>query len=234
MKKRTEAKREAILEAASAVFREVGFHKASMNAIAARLGGSKMTLYSYFPSKEAIFLEVVRRVSDSKNRQLTSFLGEAPSAMTEISRKMANAAFGALKHPISNIEATLRGFGEKYLTFVYSPEILSIRRVLFAESARSETGRFYYENGPKKTTQLIASFLEKAVENGQLKASTPIAVAAVHLRSLLNAEWIERCFFDTAAPVSPERIAQTVEEAVRVFLAAYGVPESEGAKRSSR
>ena len=39
MKKRTEAKREAILEAASALFREVGFHKAYMNAISARLVG---------------------------------------------------------------------------------------------------------------------------------------------------------------------------------------------------
>ena len=44
MKKRTEEKREAILDAATAVFRELGFHNASMNAIAARLGGSKMTL----------------------------------------------------------------------------------------------------------------------------------------------------------------------------------------------
>uniref|UniRef100_UPI003C6E777B TetR/AcrR family transcriptional regulator n=1 Tax=Oxalobacter formigenes TaxID=847 RepID=UPI003C6E777B len=39
MKKRTEEKREAILDAATAVFRDMGFHNASMNAIAARLGG---------------------------------------------------------------------------------------------------------------------------------------------------------------------------------------------------
>lgn len=222
MKKKTEAKRQAILDAASAVFRETGFHNATMNAIAARLGGSKMTLYSYFPSKEAIFLEVVRRMADSKSRELSSMLEQPPSAITEVSRKLADEAYSVLKQPAGDIAAALRRFGEKYIAFVYSAEILSIRRVLFAESVRSETGRFYYENGPKKTIGLIAVFLEKAVANGQLKPLTDPFAAATHLRSLLNAEWYERCLFDVDVPLSAERIGKTVRDAVRVFLAAYG------------
>lgn len=222
MKKRTEAKRQAILDAASAVFRETGFHNATMNAIAARLGGSKMTLYSYFPSKEAIFLEVVRRLSDSKNRQLTSMLERPPSAITEISRKLADEAYGELRGPVEDIETALCRFGRKYIAFVYSPEILSVRRVLFAESIRSEMGRFYYENGPKKTTGLIAAFLETAMADGQLKPSTDPHLAATHLRSLLNAGWYERCLFDVDVPLSAERIEKTVGDAVRVFMAAYG------------
>ena len=60
MRVRTESKREAILEAASHVFLESGFEGASMAEIAARVGGSKATLYGYFGSKEDLFVEVTQ------------------------------------------------------------------------------------------------------------------------------------------------------------------------------
>ncbi len=47
---RTEAKREAILKTAAQAFVELGYERASMSEIAARVGGSKGTLYAYFPS----------------------------------------------------------------------------------------------------------------------------------------------------------------------------------------
>ncbi|MGH6965637.1 MAG: TetR/AcrR family transcriptional regulator, partial [Phenylobacterium sp.] len=43
-----DARREAILDVAQEVFLEEGFANASMSTIAARLGGSKGTLYNYF------------------------------------------------------------------------------------------------------------------------------------------------------------------------------------------
>lgn len=126
MRKRTEEKREAILEAATAVFRDMGFHNASMNAIASRLGGSKMTLYSYFPSKEAIFLEVVRRVALDKNDTISSFL-EEPAIMDD-SRQKASEAFLELERPDDDIEGILKRFGEKFIAFIYSPKVLAVRR----------------------------------------------------------------------------------------------------------
>jgi AcrR family transcriptional regulator len=63
MKVRTEARREAIVEAAALLFQEVGYERASMNELTKRLGGSKATLYGYFPSKESLFVEVVRSVA---------------------------------------------------------------------------------------------------------------------------------------------------------------------------
>lgn len=47
MRVRTEAKRDAIVEAASEVFLESGFEGASMAQIATLVGGSKATLYGY-------------------------------------------------------------------------------------------------------------------------------------------------------------------------------------------
>ena len=60
MKVRTEARRDAIVDAAAELFQECGYERASMNELARRLGGSKATLYNYFPSKESLLVAVVK------------------------------------------------------------------------------------------------------------------------------------------------------------------------------
>lgn len=59
MKKKTDARRQAILDVAAQAFQELGFERTSMSGICARVGGSKATLYNYFPSKEELFFEVI-------------------------------------------------------------------------------------------------------------------------------------------------------------------------------
>jgi len=69
MAKRGNDLREHILYAAKNVFLEMGFERASMDAIAARAQTSKRTLYAHFESKEKLYLaiiEVVREMSLSK------------------------------------------------------------------------------------------------------------------------------------------------------------------------
>src|ERR1700728_4072656 len=56
---RSDAKRRAILDVASEVFLAQGFAATSMSEIAARLGGSKGTLYNYFRSKEELFAAIM-------------------------------------------------------------------------------------------------------------------------------------------------------------------------------
>lgn len=55
MTTRSEQKRAAVLAAAQAEFQEKGFALSSMDAIAARAGVSKRTVYNHFASKEALF-----------------------------------------------------------------------------------------------------------------------------------------------------------------------------------
>src|SRR5262249_19293571 len=54
-KSRRDRRREAILDVAGVVFSEEGYEAASMSTIAARVGGSKGTLYNYFRSKAELF-----------------------------------------------------------------------------------------------------------------------------------------------------------------------------------
>ena len=49
----------------SAYLGELGFERTSMSEICTRLGGSKATLYNYFASKEALFLEVMFQASEA-------------------------------------------------------------------------------------------------------------------------------------------------------------------------
>jgi AcrR family transcriptional regulator len=55
-----EAKQRAILQAAAAVFAEVGMDKASMAQIALRADVSKALLYHYYPGKDALIFDIIR------------------------------------------------------------------------------------------------------------------------------------------------------------------------------
>ena len=99
MRVKTEAKREAIVEIASQVFQEMGYDRASMDEIAARMGGSKVTLYGYFPSKQQLFLTVA-------NHMAALHLGPA---------------YDELARGSDDLPRVLRRFGEKFLTFICTP-----------------------------------------------------------------------------------------------------------------
>lgn len=61
----TEKKRLDILAAAQDEFKEKGFLGASMDSLAKRAGVSKRTVYNHFPSKEALFHNIVKELCDS-------------------------------------------------------------------------------------------------------------------------------------------------------------------------
>lgn len=92
---RTSAKREAILEAATAAFRDEGYESTSMDRIAERARASKRTVYNHFGSKEALFQAVVgrlfeqstalERVSWDPNRSLEDQLSDFVRAKTLLS-----------------------------------------------------------------------------------------------------------------------------------------------------
>lgn len=76
MNKRTEnreARRQAILAAAKALFAERGFHAAGMAEIAARAGLTPANLYRYFPAKAAI----VRAIADAQRERMVARIEQA-------------------------------------------------------------------------------------------------------------------------------------------------------------
>src|ERR1700760_3697848 len=72
-------RRKAILAIARDVFLTEGYAAASMSAIASRLGGSKGTLYNYFPSKEALFAEFMRNECEAEALAAHEVADNAPN-----------------------------------------------------------------------------------------------------------------------------------------------------------
>jgi TetR/AcrR family transcriptional regulator of autoinduction and epiphytic fitness len=58
----TDRKRAAIIDAAVAEFRQSGFAATSMDKVAASAGVSKRTVYNHFPSKEALFAQILEQL----------------------------------------------------------------------------------------------------------------------------------------------------------------------------
>lgn len=75
-----EARREAILGAGLEIFSGVGLHGASVDRLAERAGLSKANLLYYFSSKEALYLEVLRRALDVWTDSLEAFQADSDPA----------------------------------------------------------------------------------------------------------------------------------------------------------
>ncbi|MBB6252180.1 TetR/AcrR family transcriptional regulator [Nitrospirillum iridis] len=197
MKVKTTARRQAILDAASALFQEVGFAAASMSELANRLGGSKATLYSYFRSKEELFVAV----------------------MAEAGAEMKKGSFESLD-PDRDPRETLVSFGRIYLRFILSPWAIAIRRVAVAEAARSDVGRLLYENGPKVGWSLFAGYLTRLMDRGRLRRVDPDRAAA-HFRALMEAEHVDMFLLNAREKPDDAAIDSAADAAVDLFLRGY-------------
>jgi len=200
MRVKTEAKRESILEIASQVFQEMGYERTSMDEIAARMGGSKVTLYGYFPSKQNLFLEVA------------AYAGA----------RHLGPAYDELTPGGDDLPRMLRRFGEKFLSFVCTPEATGTYRMVVAQSGQSDIGRSFFELGPKRGEETVTAFIQSEMDGGRLKKKGA-SVAAMHLTALLMAETQHRMLMNAAPPPTRQQIKQMVDRAVVVFMEAYGL-----------
>lgn len=84
-----------ILDAAVAVFAERGFHAASMDAVATRVGVTKPVLYDHFGSKEGLLLGCIARARDEL-LEVTSRAAAAATTPEEMLRLGFRAFFDYL------------------------------------------------------------------------------------------------------------------------------------------
>jgi len=201
MRVRTEAKREAILEAAAEAFIELGFERCSMAEISARVGGSKATLYSYFSSKEQLFVDVARNAGEKHIQPAFDELAETPAGQEE---------------------AALQRFGQELLSYISQPDAVAIQRMVIAEAGHTEIGKLFFEAGPKIGHEKIAEFLKRAMARGRFRRADAEA-ATEHLMALLTAEIMPRCMLGLAVNTSKGNIRKVVARAVSTFVTAYEV-----------
>ncbi|RDI60233.1 TetR/AcrR family transcriptional regulator [Microvirga subterranea] len=198
-------KRRQILEGARQVFLAQGFDGASMGEIAKVAGVSKGTLYVYFDSKEKLF----------------------EALTTEEKRGLAEVLF-KLDADEPDVRAVLTKLGRTYLRYFGRPEhISSIRMVIGAAEKFPRLGQAFFEAGPCQGIARLKAYFDSQVRAGRLSIDDT-EVAAQHFLDLCASGITRRLLFSVGEmPTEPE-IERNVEDALRVFFAAYGPKASNG------
>ncbi|KER84515.1 TetR/AcrR family transcriptional regulator [Xanthomonas sp. NCPPB 2865] len=205
MRVRTEEKRDAIVQAASEVFLELGFEGASMSQIAARVGGSKRTLYGYFPSKEELFVAFAKDMSDRYIDPLLDALSQSNGPVAE----------------------TLQRFGEDILGFLCAPSSITIWQTIIGVSGRSDVGALFFNSGPEEGVQRMADYLQTQMDRGAIRCAD-VLIASRQFGGLLEAETLMPCLFGALKDPSPEYLRGAAQRAVEMFLAAYALESAPG------
>lgn len=195
---RREERREAILDVAQRSFLEHGYAGTTMSGIAGELGGSKGTLWSYFPSKEVLFGAVLDRATRAFRAEMRLTLN-------------ADEAVGA----------ALGKFCLGFITKLFSPEAIGLHRLVTGEAGRfPEMGRIFYERAPMPTLRLMAEYLGGAMERGLLRRDDPFH-AAQYLVALCTARTHQRLLAGVEPAPGADTIAADAASAVDLFLRAY-------------
>ena len=193
------AKRRQIMAGARQVFMNLGFDGASMGEIARAAGVSKGTLYVYFTDKSHLF-----------------------EAMLE-EQKLEQARSSFNFDPSQGTEETLRNFGRAYVAMMCRPEGGSAVRTVMAIAERMpDLGRRFYQNVIAFTINNLAAFLEAKVKAGDLRIDDTF-LASAQFMQMCQATLFQPYIFQVKPHPSPEEMAQVVDSATRMFLAAYAV-----------
>ena len=196
--RKTDQKRQNILDTAYRLFQSKGFANTSMSEITAEVGGSKATIYNYFPSKEELFVECMTSFSDQ-------YIDRIFSGLQDGKGDLKTMLLEALKHA---------------LQVLCSPEMLASRRLLVAEAERAGIGKLFYRKMDGYIGEM-AAILRRAMDEGQLRQGDSL-LAARQLRALLEADIVERCLMGALqAPPSEVMISRAAEDAVETFFSAY-------------
>jgi len=193
-----------ILEAAHSHFNAHGFERASIDAISADAGVSKMTIYSHFASKEGLFEAVIR---DRTDRVIGGLAGV--EALDPLQPRRA-----------------LLAVGEQFLELAREEDALGQFRSLYgAAGAQPQACQAFYRQGADRLIGDLAAYLRRADAAGTLNVRHPRQAADLFLSMFLGDGHI-RGLLMLDMPDARENRA-LLREAVRVFMAAY----AEGAWR---
>lgn len=153
-----------VLETAKKHFTEHGYEGASVDAIAESSGVSKVTIYSYFPTKSALFQTAITH---------------------RIDQQFADADWSSLdpKHP----REALTRVGRAFLALMRSPDVINHHRSLYgAQGVDTAGAESFFAVGPQKLVDGVAAFLRAAQRAGSLKVADPATAANRFLSMFLG------------------------------------------------
>ena len=192
-------KYDQVVNGAREVFLRDGFEGASVDDIARAAGVSKATLYSYFPDKRLLFIEVASVQCEQ----------QAQESIDQIDTSKPPAE-------------VLSWVAHQFLGFIYSEIGQRIFRICVAEADRfPQLGQEFYQSGPMTMRTAMVDYLRGAVDRNELRIDD-FDLAADQFVELCKADLWPKVVFGIIRSVTEEDKARVIEGAVTTFLARYG------------
>ena len=198
-------KRAAILQAARRSFLRVGFGNTNLDEVAATAEVSKVTIYSHFGSKEALFLAVIEDVIAERS-------SGAPTLDANVAQR--------------DLEQVLCHVAEDLIRTVRHRDVVGLRRVLIAEQPRHpELAATWRSATVVATIRELSAFFEALERRGLLVGVEPLALARQFLWMLIG-DPLDAALLGSRRPTASARAS--AQQVVRLVLAAHGVRSRSG------
>lgn len=194
----TDRKRAAILDAAVAEFRQSGYEATSMDRVAATAGVSKRTVYNHFPSKEALFAQILQQLFDRSLEGVDlAYRGDRP------------------------LRAQLLELVKQKLRLLHDANFVDLARVAIAAGIHSPERAQDMVARMGDREEGLTAWIRAAAADGRLKTTDPL-FASMQLQGLVKgfAFWPQITLGQP--PLTAAQQKQVAEAAVDMFLAYYG------------
>lgn len=195
---RTERGREretAILRVATRHFLKQGFGDTKLDAIAKEAGGSKSTLYRFFPSKTDLFYAVVATVVADQRR--------------------------ATLDPDLDIYDSLVNFAFDRLSVVFTKQHWSLLRLIMAERDQfPRIARAYYDIGPSSSHGVLDNYFRSLKERKLLNIESPDQAAQFFTGMLMHDWYLTHLYVSQNFPNDTEK-QERARNVVIAFLSMY-------------
>lgn len=194
--RRSERSRRAIYDAALSLVGEAGYGKMTIEAIAARAGVGKQTIYRWWPSKSAVLLDAFLDLSEQASAELS-----AKAGLDEVATAIPDTG---------DLEADLKYVLRATVDEMTNPKFDAPARALAAEGVVNEAlGAEFVEKLLEPQLQLYVDRLRAAQERGQVAPHVDPRIALELWTGPLAQRWLQR-----TAPLGYEYTDTLVEYAL--------------------
>ena len=191
-------KRLAVFAAAKHLFLLHGYDGVSMETIAAEAGVSKLTVYSHFRDKDALFGATIRAKCEEM----------LPPTLFQAAGK------GSLRQQLT-------GIARAFFALVTSPEAIAMHRLMSAQTGGDgRLPQMFWEAGQQRLQAAFAQFLQARVAAGQLEISD-VTRDASQFFCLLKGEAHARLSCGCKVTLDRRQIDAHIRATVALFVRAY-------------
>jgi AcrR family transcriptional regulator len=199
---RQEKKKAQIRDAARRLFLERGYTATSMDAVTVEAGVSKQTVYVYYPSKRALFADVLEHAS----------VGHPEFQALDYLRTSRPASRAELQDVLTQ-------FAQRAVQTMLQPDYISLLRALIPEvRSHPELSDLFREVVARRSLQSVGQLLQDAAHRGVIGQVDTDAAARLFVGPLLTYLMVDGILAAREPAQQPD--AARIESIVALVVAA--------------